>query len=580
MEAKLPSRIYEALERAGPRIRQLNQVHAQLLVSGSNLKLSILTKFLIFACNAGSIGYTRRILYSITNPDSYLFSSLIKSCSKQHLSLDALLFYRHMITSLVPPSNYAFTAVLKSCAELSNSKTGRIIHGQTVICGYCFDRYVQAALISLYSKCRDLHIARKVFDEMPERTIVAWNSMISGYEQNGLANEAIELFYHMRELGVEFDTATLVAVLSACSQIGAVELGISVHELINERGLKLNVVIGTALINMYAVSGNLAKSKEVFDEMKERNVVTWTAMISCYARNGYGREAVDLFNLMRIEGPPPNRITFVAVLSACAHAGLVQQGRQALTIMTRDYGFAPETEHHVSMVDMLGRAGYVNEGFQYIKDMYPIEPSAAVWTALLGACKMHKNLDIGIQVADHLMDVEPENPGHYVLLSNVFALAGQMDKVEKVRNKMIRKGLKKQVGYSTIEVDGKMYLFSMGDKSHSETGLIYGFLDELMTKIGGCGYVAVPETVMHELEEEEREYAVRYHSEKLAVAYGMLKTVGGTGVIRIVKNLRMCEDCHLAMKFISGFSQREIVVRDKFRFHHFKSGSCSCGDYW
>ncbi|KAF2297722.1 hypothetical protein GH714_002436 [Hevea brasiliensis] len=197
---------------------------------------------------------------------------------------------------------------------------------------------------------------------------------------------------------------------------------------------------------------------------------------------------------------------------------------------------------------------------------------------MLGACKMHKNLDLGVQVAEQLLNVEPENPGHYVMLSNIYALAGRMDRVEMVRNVMIQKCLKKQVGYSTIEVDHKTYLFSMGDKSHPETNEIYRYLDELMSRCREAGYAAVPESVLHELEEEEREFALRYHSEKLAIAFGLLK-MSHEAPIRIIKNLRMCEDCHWAIKYISVVANREIIVRDKLRFHHFKDGSCSCLDY-
>jgi hypothetical protein len=198
---------------------------------------------------------------------------------------------------------------------------------------------------------------------------------------------------------------------------------------------------------------------------------------------------------------------------------------------------------------------------------------------MLGACKMHKNFGLGAQVAEHLLASEPGNPAHYVILSNIYALAGRMDQVEMVRDNVIQKCLKKQVGYSTIDLDRKTYLFSMGDKSHTETNEIYHYLDQLMRKCREAGYVTVSDSVMHELEEEEREYALGYHSEKLAIAFGLLKTSRGT-VIRIVKNLRMCEDCHSAIKYISVISNREIIVRDKLRFHHFKNGSCSCLDYW
>lgn len=454
-----------------------------------------------------------------------------------------------------------------------------MIHNQALVCGYGLNSFVQAGLVNFYAKTGDLVRARKVFDEMPNRTIVAWNSMISGYDQNGLANEAVSLFKHMQKLGVEPDSTTFVSVLSACSQMGALDMGSWVHDYLVNNGLDVTVAVGTALINMYTRCGNVTKAREVFDEMKERNVITWTAMISGCGMHGHGDRAIELFQQMRANGPPPNGITFVAILAACAHAGLVREGREAFASMRQDYGLPLGVEHHVCIVDMFGRAGFLDEAFRFIREEIHGEPEPVVWTAMLGACKMHKNLDLGVLVAEHLLSVQPENPGHYVMLSNIFALAGKMDRVEMVRNLMIRKRLKKQVGYSIIELDNKTHFFRMADKSHPMTGEIYRYLDQLMQRSSEAGYIPMPEWALHELEEEEREYALRYHSEKLAIAFGLLKTNPGV-TLRIVKNLRMCEDCHSAIKFISVVASREIIVRDKLRFHHFKDGLCSCLDYW
>ncbi|KAL1829852.1 hypothetical protein ACET3Z_008264 [Daucus carota] len=560
-------------------LKPLQQIHAHLIVSNSHQSLYLLTKLLTLYCTTGSIKHTHQLFLTIPSPDSFLYSTLINSTTKFHFPLHSIYFYHRMISSCVWPSSYAFSAVLKACAEVSGLLLGRVIHCHVLAFGYGLNVFVQAGLVSFYAKCGELGVARKVFDGMPVRSVVAWNSMISGYEQYGYANEAVGLFGRMRDLGVEFDSATFVIVLSACSQLGAIGLGCWVHEYVRNHGLYMNVVLGTALINMYAKCGNVSKAREVFDSMEEHNVASWTAIISGYGMHGHGKEAMELFKLMKFRGPPPNSVTFIAVLSACAHAGLVQEGREAFAAMTRDHGLVPKMEHHVAMVDMLGRAGLLDEAFQHIKDLDSVGPAPAMWTAMLGACKMHKNVNLGVQVAEHLLAAEPEISGHYVLLSNIYAMAGRTDRVEVVRNMMIQKGLKKQVGYSTVEIDQKTYLFSMGDKSHVETTAIYKFLDELMQQSRAAGYVPVSESVMHELEEEEREYALRYHSEKLAVAFGLLKTKQGM-TITIVKNLRMCEDCHAALKFISVICSREIIIRDKLRFHHFQNGSCSCMDYW
>ncbi|KDP20969.1 hypothetical protein JCGZ_21440 [Jatropha curcas] len=572
---------YHILLKAGPRLKPLQQVHAHIIVLGFGHSRSLLTKLLNLACAAGSITYTRQIFLSVTKPDAFLFNSLIKSTSKFHnFSIYSIYFYGCMLLSKILPSNYTFTSVVKSCADLSSLKLGKVIHGHVFLNGFGLDVHVQSALVAFYAKSGDLGNARKVFDKMPERSVVAWNSMISGYEQNGFGKEATLLFEKMREVGVKPDSTTFVSLLSACAQLGALCLGCWVHKYIIEHSLDLNVVLGTSLINMYTRCGDVRKAREVFDSINEKNVFSWTAMISGYGTNGYGREAVELFDEMRRKGPSPNRITFVAVLTACAHAGLVKEGRLVFAIMREKYLLVPGVEHYVCLVDMLGRAGLLDDAYNFINEEIPKEPAAAIWTAMLGACKMHKNFDLGVKVAEHLVAVEPDNPGHYVMLSNIYALAGRMDRVEIVRNIMIRKRLKKQVGYSTIEVDRRTYLFSMGDKSHPETNEIYRYLDELMSQCRELGYATVSESVMHELEEEEKEFALRYHSEKLAVAFGLLKMSNDEVPIRIVKNLRMCEDCHWAIKYISIVANREIVVRDKLRFHHFKDGLCSCQDYW
>ncbi|RYR65643.1 hypothetical protein Ahy_A03g011571 [Arachis hypogaea] len=570
---------YEALLRAGPRLKPLRQVHAHLIVTGCHRSRALLTKLLTLSCAAGSIAYTRRLLTTVHDPDSFLFNSLIKASSKFRFSLDAVIFYRLMLLSHVLPSTYTFTSVVKACADLSALRLGRVVHSHVLACGYGSDSFVQAAIVAFYSKCGALGVARRVFDEMPQRSVVAWNSMISGYEQNGAANEALVMFRKMRECGVDPDSATFVGVLSACSQLGSLELGCWVHDYIVNNGVRVNVVLATSLINMFSRCGDVTRARAVFDSMNEGNVIAWTAMISGYGMHGYGIQAMEIFHRMKACHLVPNRVTFVAVLSACAHAGLVDEGRRAFTSMRQEYGLVPGIEHHVCMVDMLGRAGLLSEAYQFIKELSLEELVPAVWTAMLGACKMHKNFDLGVETAEHLISLEPENPGHYVLLSNMYALAGRMDRVESVRNVMIQRGLKKQVGYSTIDVNNKGFLFSMGDKSHPETNEIYQYLDELMWRCKEAGYAPVPESAMHELEEEEREYALRYHSEKLAVAFGLMKSSHGK-TLRIVKNLRICEDCHSAIKFISVVTNREIIIRDKLRFHHFREGSCSCLDYW
>ncbi|KAI0516242.1 hypothetical protein KFK09_008914 [Dendrobium nobile] len=574
------SPLYTSLLAAGHRIRPLTQIHARIIISTLQPNRSLLTKLLTLIISSGFPLYARRLLPSVPSPDTFLFDSLIRASSRSTLPLHSLHFYLLMLSSSLRPSNYTFTSLLKACADLSAFNLGRILHLHVLAAGFDLDRFVQTSLVVFYAKVGNLVVARKVFDRMPERSVVVWNAMISGYEQNGRAGAAIKLFYLMQEEGMEPDEATLAILLSACSQVGEFGLGKWVHEhYINGKNLRLGVILGSSLVNMYARCGHVEKAREVFEGLEEHNVVSWTAMIAGYGMHGFAEQAMELFKRMKLYGPSPNLITFVAVLSACAHGGMVEQGREAFESMKFDYGLIPRAEHHVCMVDLYGRAGFLAEALQFIRDQITGEPGAAVWTALLGACKLHKDFDRAAQIATKLLALEPENPSHYVLLSNIHALAGKMDTVEEIREVMISRGWRKQTGYSLIEINNVSYIFRMGDKSNPQTVEIYQYLEELICRIREAGYVPITDSVLHELEEEEREVAIRFHSEKLAVAFGLLRTGEGT-LIRIVKNLRICGDCHLAIKFISGVTGREIIVRDKHRFHHFRDGLCSCQDYW
>ncbi|XP_031491418.1 pentatricopeptide repeat-containing protein At2g33760-like [Nymphaea colorata] len=571
---------HRSLVRAGPHLKHLYQVHAHMVVTGQHRSTTLLTKLLTLSCMAGcTSAYAHQLFVSVPCKDAFLYTTVIRAMAKSNLPEDALHSYSLMLGSGLAPSSFTLTASIKACADLAMLFVGRAVHSHAVTRGFRSDRFVQAALVAMYGKCGDLITARQVFDEMPEKSVIAWNAMIAGYEQNGLAAEAVVIYDNMEQARVEPDPATMVSVLSACSQLGALDLGERLHDLILKKGIAISLTLGTALIDMYARCGRVHKARAVFDKMQQKNVVAWTAMIAGYGMHGFGLEAVQVFSEMRISETRPNDVTFIAVLSACAHAGLVSHGLDAFKCMQKDYYLKPRAEHQVCMVDMLGRAGHLEEAVQFINTDIQGEVPAAVWTAMLGACKMHNKLELGEEVAEHLLQAEPNNSGHYVLLSNLYAAAGRTDKVEIVRSMMKSRGLKKQPGYSLIEIGNQAHLFCMGDRIHPETMEIHAEMEVLMWKLREVGYIPETDSVLHELEEEEREVAVMFHSEKLAVVYGLMKT-SHEKPIRILKNLRMCSDCHTAMKFVSVISEREITIRDKHRFHHFKQGLCSCRDYW
>ncbi|XP_058083708.1 pentatricopeptide repeat-containing protein At1g08070, chloroplastic-like [Magnolia sinica] len=433
-------------------------------------------------------------------------------------------------------------------------------------------------LIAGYAKCGLLDVSRKLFDEMPVRNVISWSAMITAYAQGDRPSEALVLFEEMKNVGTKPNWATIVSVLSACAHLGALERGKRVHMYIDRSKMKLDSIIGTALIDMYAKCGCIDNALRIFNALASKDVFSWTAMIGGLAVNGHGEKALELFGQMERAGVRPNQVTFVGVLCACSHGGLVQPAREYFDSMQMVYGIEPQIEHYGCMVDTLGRAGLLEDALSFVESMH-VKPNAVLWGTLLGACWIHGNAKIGECVVDRLVELKPNDGCAYVLLSNIYATAGRWDDARKVRIQMKSKGLLKSPGRSSIEVDGIVHEFYVGDKSHPRTEEIYLMLDKITSRLKLVGYVPNTSPVLFDIEEEEKERAVSYHSEKLAIAFGLI-TMEACSPIRIVKNLRVCQDCHTAAKFISEVFKREIIVRDRNIFHYFKEGSCSCKDYW
>lgn len=343
-------------------------------------------------------------------------------------------------------------------------------------------------------------------------------------------------------------------------------------------GLEENVYVGTSIVDMYCKCGRVEMARKAFDRMKEKNVLSWSAMVAGYGMHGRGQEALQVYSEMRKSRVTPNYITFVSVLAACSHAGLLKEGRHWFNAMKEEYNVDPGVEHYGCMVDLLGRAGCLDEAYGLITGM-KIKPDFVVWGALLSACRIHKNVKLGEISAKKLFELDPKNCGYYVLLSNIYADAGRWKDVERMRILIKKRGILKPPGYSLVELKGKIHCFFVGDRKHPQHNEIYAYLEKLFLKMQEAGYVPDTGSVLHDVDEEEKGTVLRVHSEKLAVAFAIINTVPGTA-IHVIKNLRVCGDCHSAFKLIAKLVDREIVVRDSHRFHHFKDGFCSCGDYW
>ncbi|PKA56378.1 Pentatricopeptide repeat-containing protein [Apostasia shenzhenica] len=633
-------------------MRQLLQLHAILVTDPppfSVLDPNLAAVRLISAASGHANPRHAALVFSVLQePNLIAWNSLLKALADNHLYSHALAQFNSLLL-LRPrllPDEFTFTSVLKVCSGLLDLTSGEASHAlllryglasnlfvanslidmyfkfscpggarrlfdempmkdvvswNTLISGFSssgnvraaremFDRMPErsfvtwSAMIAAHAKAGDIAAARDLFERMPERNVVCWNAIISGYAQNEKFSEAIKLFRAMLQAtagagdGAGPNTATLVIVLSACAHLGALDLGKWIHRYIEKKEIKLGLFLGNALADMYAKCGCIPDARNVFDKMPEKDVVSWSIIISGLAMFGHGDQAVAAFREMLDQGTEPNDITFMAILSACTHAGMVDAGLEFFRIMREDFFISPKVEHYGCMVDLLSRAGRLEEAENLIASMV-VPPNAIVWGAILGGCRIYGDVDRGERVVRRILELDPEHCGCYVYLATVYSSTGRLEEAAECRLKMRKQKVTKTPGCSWIEVDNTVHEFFMGDRSHPRSSEIYAMIGELRKKMRLAGYVPNISVVSQSIDKEEKEDAVAMHSEKLALAFGLISTAPGK-TIRIVKNLRVCKDCHDAFKVISKIEEREIIVRDRSRFHLFQGGHCSCNDYW
>lgn len=537
----------------------------------------VITGLVSLYSKCGDIDKARWLFGQIGQPDLISYNAIISGYTCNGETESSVMLFGELLASGQKVNSSTLVGLIPVFSPFRHLQLTHCIHGFCVKSGVVSHASVSTALTTVYSRVNEIELARRLFDETPEKSLASWNAMISGYTKNGLTEMAISLF---RDMMLEFhpNPVTVTSILSACAQLGALSLGKWVHGLIKSANLESNIYVSTALIDMYAKCGSIVEAQRLFDLVKDKNVVTWNAMIFGYGLHGHGNEALKLFNEMLHSGVSPTGVTFLSILYACSHAGLVRKGNDIFHSMVHDYGVRPLPEHYACMVDILGRAGQLNEALKFIEKM-PVEPGPAIWGTLLGACMIHKDTNLARVASERLFELEPENVGYHVLLSNIYSADRSFLKAASVRQVVKKRKLTKTPGCTLIEVGETAHVFTSGDRSHPQATAIYKMLEKLTGKMREAGYQSQTVTALHDVEEEEKELMVNVHSEKLAIAFGLIVTEPGTE-IRIIKNLRVCLDCHNATKFISKVTERIIVVRDANRFHHFKDGICSCGDYW
>lgn len=595
-------------------LKQHHSLFVKLGLSTNNDAMGRIIKFCSLSSN-GHFPYALRVFCTIPNPDAFIYNTVMRGYLGDHLPRNCILLYSLMLEESLIPNSFTFPSVIRACCVDNAIKEGKQVHAHVVKFGFGADRVSQNNLIFMYVNFQSLDEARKVFDKMPVRDVVSWTTLITGYSQWGLIDDAFDvfelmpeknsvswnamiascvqinrfqeafaLFNKMQEEKVELNKFVAASILTACTGLGALEQGKWIHKQIEKTGIELDMKLATTIIDMYCKCGCLEKAFEVFSKLPEKGVSSWNSMIGGLAMHGKGEEAIKLFREMeREENVAPDSITFVNLLSACAHSGLLEEGQYFFHYMIDVHNIEPKKEHYGCMVDLLARAGMLEEARNIIDNM-PMIPDASILGALLGACKIHNNVELGEKIGQKVIDLEPGNSGRYVTLANIYANAGRWEDVSNVRKLMNERGVKKEPGFSIIEMDGLVNEFIAGGTAHPypdhlQAQAIHTKLEEILESIRLVGYVPCTDAALHDLVEEERENPLLYHSEKLAVAYGLLRSKQGE-TLRITKNLRICRDCHQAIKLVSKLFDRDMIIRDRYRFHHFSNGECSCRDYW
>nr|KYP51109.1 Pentatricopeptide repeat-containing protein At1g20230 family [Cajanus cajan] len=513
------------------------------------------------------------------DPNLVTWNGMLAGFGNSGLHGEAVAMFRVMLVEGFFPDGSTVSCVLPSVGCLEDTVMGKQVHGYVIKQGFGCDRFVVSAMLDMYGKCGCVEAMGQVFDEVEEIEVGSLNAFLTGLSRNGLVEEALEVFRRdMQADGVEPNAVTIPSLIPACGNVSALTQGKEIHCFSLRKGIFDDVYVGSALIDMYAKCGRIQLSRHCFDRMSAPNLVSWNAVMSGYAMHGKAKETMEMFHLMQQSGQKPDSITFTCVLSACAQNGLTEEGWRYYNSMSEEYGVEPRMEHYACMVTLLSRVGKLEEAYSIIKEM-PVEPDACVWGALLSSCRVHNNLGLGEIAAEKLFLLEPANPGNYILLSNIYASKGMWGEENRMREVMKSKGLRKNPGYSWIEVGHKVHTLLAGDQSHPQMKEILEKLDKLNMEMKKSGYLPKTNFVLQDVEEQDKEQILCGHSEKLAVVLGLLNTSPGQP-LQVIKNLRICDDCHAVIKVISRLEGREIHVRDTNRFHHFKDGVCSCGDFW
>ncbi|XP_017698968.2 putative pentatricopeptide repeat-containing protein At3g01580 [Phoenix dactylifera] len=482
-------------------LRSGKSCHGFVIRMGIESDLSLMNSILNLYAKLGVVGMAKRLFEVMPRRDVITWSCMVACYAQNGSPIEALNVYRRMNDVGLEPNSVTLISALQACALALVLEEGKRVHELVLQKGFESELAVSTALIDMYMKCSSYSEAMDIFNRMPKKDAVSWAAIIGGYAQNGLPDESLRVFKGMLLDGSIPDAVIMVKVLKACCQLGIQHQAVCLHGYLVTNGFENKVFVGAALVDLYSKCGNLDSAVRVFGSMDEKDVVLWSSMIAGYGIHGLGSRAIATFEHMIKSSVKPNNVTFVSILSACSHAGLVEEGRRIFDSMNHVYGVVPDSEHYGIMVDLLGRSGELHEAMMLIERMpKPVGPD--VWCALLAGCRIHQNIEMGELVAKNLLELQPNHAGYYNLLSNMYAFDGKWDNVTEVRTVMEERGLRKIPGYSAVEVGSEVHTFLAGDRLQ-EWGRIYELLKELAVKMGEEGYVPLEEEGLVDCQIEE-----------------------------------------------------------------------------
>ncbi|PKU63430.1 pentatricopeptide repeat-containing protein At4g35130, chloroplastic [Dendrobium catenatum] len=555
------------------------EIHCHIIRQCFELEIKVLTTLLDMYCNCGEIVYAERLFSLMPKENVVAWNVMINGyvLSNQHEM--AFASFMKMQESDIEQNAITMVNLLPSLTQLRTLSHGKSVHGAAIRRGLLPHLFLETALNVMYAKNGELRSAKLLFDEMPEKSLVAWNVMISAYVQNEKNLEAIDIFLRllMEQPLLKPDAFTISSIVPAYSELTSLPHGKQIHGYVFKLGYESNTLIQNSIIYMYARCGDLRDSRKVFDKMLCRDVVTWNTIILAYAFHGLGNNALDMFSDMKKLGFEPNESTFLSVLSACSVCGFIDKGWMYFDIMQKEHKVNPQIEHYGCLVDLLGRSGDLEKALQLIETM-PVVPTSRIWGSLLTASRYNNNIQVAEVAAKRIFDIDHDNTGCYVILYGLYAGAGRWEDAERVRSLMKENGLQRTRGMSFVELNCKTSSFAAGDRSHNEIDTIQLVLDILSMQIGENATTLVTRFNPQDIVTMKANLPCR-HSVRLAVSFGLISSALGTPVL-VKKNIRICNDCHSAIKKISSFTGREIVVGDSSIYHHFNNGLCCCGDYW